>query len=490
MSLRLRHRASPRLRWLSLVSLLLLVANIRSSNASTTKDVFRKNNLDYFNVETLDYFLSLDANANHQTTSTLDYDVAVLFYANWDRNSHVIAPMWGQIAHLLQAGTVDSQLVMGLFDCELDAQTSQLCNKAGITHYPTVMFLNTQTLQPLQRQFPKHATKFQGNWQYGDAMLDWVKSLKYLSKWHQQGVGKRLRSFLWNILTGQAKHKTKEELPLGIPTASTTTGGGGASSSTSATLSAENKMKMDELQKEVTDMKDLAVRTGVMVEAMLFPHTSKDHGEELIAATLTHDPNNVNKTFTDMFQLINRLEDGNGWTAKADSASLDTQILRTCVQDISLDYCQRFAEVLAESVIHDLLPDSYETSTAQEQDETLTNIQVEMMRRLRAEEPYCGVLEECIISEFSASPDCRPAGCPFQDTIACRYVTTCLSENMQNDYAKAMGIDDYIVNKRKEKEETKAGQAAAKPAGEGAQPTQEDTDGAKQKKGGMWGLGG
>ena len=40
------------------------------------------------------------------------YDLAVLFYAPWDENSRRLAPYWGRIAQILDAGSSQSKLIM------------------------------------------------------------------------------------------------------------------------------------------------------------------------------------------------------------------------------------------------------------------------------------------------------------------------------------------------------------------------------------------
>jgi hypothetical protein len=120
-----------------------------SSSQSPTNPSHRRNNLDYLNAPALEYFLS---------SPTLDYDAVILFYANWDRHSHSFAALYAQIADLLEAGTKESQLILGLFDCEADANHARLCTRAGITHYPTTIYFS---FSGRNKRY-----KFGGNW-YG-----------------------------------------------------------------------------------------------------------------------------------------------------------------------------------------------------------------------------------------------------------------------------------------------------------------------------------
>ena len=80
-----------------------------SVDGKVTK-VRRERNLDHWDSDTLAYYL--DDYRGH--------DVAIMFYAQWDRNSHSLAPYWDRIATTLDAGNSKSRLIMSLFDCELN----------------------------------------------------------------------------------------------------------------------------------------------------------------------------------------------------------------------------------------------------------------------------------------------------------------------------------------------------------------------------------
>lgn len=411
------------------VTLFLFGCLITSEGAKESKKVFRKKNLDYLNSETLQFYVD----DGHRTGA--DYDVAVLFYANWDRHSHSFAPLWGQIAHLLKAGTQDSKLIMGLFDCEVDLDTADVCSRAGITHYPTVMFFSLSG-QSLQGKRPKHATKFGGNWQYGDAVLDWLKTMRGLSQWHRAGWGKRLRSLF------VSSNDKKPELPVGLP----------SSSSSSSSSSSMDDSQLKKLKDEKTEMHELAIRGSVMVESLLFPTTTTN--AQYASSTLMSSDG---KNFTDAFRFLNASD---GWTSTATGAL----ILRTCVQDVSLDYCQRYTTLITE----ELFAEAPASST------NWTKMSILLEERLQRQEPYCLLIENCVLSDFKAAP-CRPASCPYQDPVACRYLTSCFYDSMQADYAKALGIDFNA---------TKMSKAAPESNKEETKTTTQE-----KKGGGFWGLG-
>ena len=64
--------------------------------------VRRDNKLDHWDSDTLAYYLD-----NYP-----GYDLAVMFYASWDQNSHALAPHWNEIAFNLDAGSSQSKLIM------------------------------------------------------------------------------------------------------------------------------------------------------------------------------------------------------------------------------------------------------------------------------------------------------------------------------------------------------------------------------------------
>ena len=64
--------------------------------------VRREDGLDHWDSDTLAYYLD----------EYPGYDLAVMFYAPWDDYSQRLAPYWNQIAHILDAGTTQSKLIM------------------------------------------------------------------------------------------------------------------------------------------------------------------------------------------------------------------------------------------------------------------------------------------------------------------------------------------------------------------------------------------
>lgn len=383
--------------------------------------VRRKDSLDHWDSDTLAYYLD-----NYP-----GYDQAVMFYAPWDTNSHQLAPYWNQHAVTLDAGTTQSKLIMALFDCELNDAHMQLCSAAGITHYPTLMFIGSGPFydkDPISRIiFGKksagmmgaspipNAVKYQGNWQLIESILDWIKTMQGLSRWHiwsTEGFGKRLRTFML------PKRKKTTQLPLGVP--------GGASSFSSSAATTKTKLgtssgvsdetvayleKQVGVWKNATDeMTKVASRAATMMSTVLFGGNS-----------------------TDMYTL---LDERKAWNNIGSYDSVD-DILRACVLETSLDYCQRLADPVATKVVDDLLASNLS------EDELLVaseNIEKLILEALDKEEPYCVLLDDCIVGEMKDEA-CRPKTCPFTNDLACRLLTACKDPTIVEEYAEALKVD-------------------------------------------------
>jgi hypothetical protein len=73
-----------------------------TNKPSKQAKVRREDSLDHWDSDTLAYYLD----------EYPGYDLAVMFYAPWDDYSQRLAPYWNQIAHILDAGTTQSKLIM------------------------------------------------------------------------------------------------------------------------------------------------------------------------------------------------------------------------------------------------------------------------------------------------------------------------------------------------------------------------------------------
>ena len=365
----------------------LCVASLLGFLAMARAEVLRHDHLDYLDPQTLNEYLD--------TEQERPYDVAVMFYAQWCRNCHSFAPLWDQISRILPAGTSDSNLIMGLFDCEADYDHMEACTKAGVTHYPTLMFLS-QSKQKLQSKNPTNAAIFPGNWQYGDAVLDWLKAMSALSSWHRAGWGKRLR----DLLLGRRKSDSEKSLPIGVSQ------GHGSVTLQTALREAENQH---------TEAQELLLRSSNMIDTLLFP----------VRTTNSSELEFNGKLFADVFALIDP-----SWRS---AAPMD-QVIRTCVMELSLDYCGRLSSHIASEWIAAFK----DVTQISEQD--YKAYELNQAASIENAEPYCAVVEDCILSDF-AGEHCRPSTCPFKDSVACRYMTTCLTPQLQEEYAIAMDLD-------------------------------------------------
>ena len=361
-------------------------------------EVQRRESLDYLDAETVEYYLS---------APTANYDVAVLFYAQWCRNCHALAPIWDQIARHIHAGTTDSKLIMGLFDCETDRQHAELCTQAGVTHYPTILFFSLSG-QHFHHKQPQHAIKFAGNWQYGDAILDWINTMSALSQWHRAGWGKRLR----NMLFGKKPSAADKALPVGIPMNTGSSPGAAGSTATASQLKL--------LQEEHEELRNLVVRSSVIVETLLFPVTATN-------ATTTSIRHDNGKNYTDLFRYMNETQ---AWQ----SENASDQILQSCVMEVSLDYCVRLQDSLAKDWLSQF-------SSIQDITEQAWKLyQPQLQANIAQQEPFCSIVEDCVVTNFVGAT-CRPPSCPFEDSTACRYLTACLTDELQLEYAVAMKLD-------------------------------------------------
>ena len=116
----------------------------------------------------------------------------------------------------------------------------------------------------------------------------------------------------------------------------------------------------------------------------------------------------------------------------------DEYVLRSCVVDLSLDYCTRVSARVTTDYLDELerLPEADYPSLA-DLDELLSN-------RTDAIEPYCSTFSKCYLEEFKDEEDgdakskCRPESCPFKNEAACRYVANCLDARIKKEYVEAL----------------------------------------------------
>jgi hypothetical protein len=396
--------------------------NAYSTSGRTTR-VKREHNVDHWNSDTLAYYLDADY---------AGYDLAVMFYASWDSYSQALAPYWARIAEIQQAGTRQSKLIMAFFDCELNTAHSTLCKAAGVNAYPTIMFIGSgpfyDTDPVTSLLFGKdrsagvmgHApvpntVKFQGNWQMPDSILDWIRTMQGLSRfhvWSTMGFGKRLRNFLLPL-----RKSGNDALPIGIPgsreamVASTAAGAGktnsGGSSDTAVTLLQE---ELDIYKNLTHDLGKIVDRTSSMMESILLS------GDKYI----------------DMFTVM---DERNAWLDTV-SNSVEDDIYRSCVLEVSLDYCGRTTRQVGTQLLDELEKSGTSLEEILKDEAT---IETTILRLLAEKEPYCGILETCIVEDMK-DEGCRPKQCPFRNEVACRYLTSCNDPEIMAEYREALGF--------------------------------------------------
>jgi Thioredoxin len=387
----------------------------------TPMKVRRERNLDHLDSDTLRYYL-------HEYPG---YDVAIMFYAMWDTHSRNLAPYWDSIATVAKAGTTDSNLVMGLFDCELNAAHIDLCEEVGITHYPTLLFVGsgpyhdtdpitstifgqTRSAGHMGHALIRNTVKFQGDWRYIDSMLDWIRAMQALSNWHSRRKG--FWELLWRILWS----RDNPPLPIGIPGGGPrrTTKRGGASSS-SGTGSAVNEVRKDLLErhaelleKKTMEMEELEVRAGALVDALIFGNTSAK----------------------DMFSIIDKRQ---AWWCKDPIDEID-EVYHFCLVDLSLNYCERVKAHMERKIMEEL---ESTNMTSDQLHKIVETFEMDVKALVSEQEPYCGIFLNCITTNFK-DETCRPKACPFSNVAACRYLTSCTDPDLMLFYTNRMIIID------------------------------------------------
>lgn len=454
----------------------------------------RERNLDHWDADTLAAYLGLTASPDDDTkflplTPDDDdvyagNDAAILFYAQWCPNCHALASTYDAIGTLLHAGSTKSNLVMALFDCERDEINIALCRAAGIRAYPTIMYIGSGTYHdtdpitayvvgrdksagPMGATPPtitRRAVKFQGDWRYGEQVLDWIKAMRGLSRWHRlntEGWMSVLRRGLFGLFTKGGRRRGKvDSLPVGVPPmlAEVRAGadGGGVTSSSAEAKALKKRAKFLETEIESYDKlieksNEAVLHASYTIDSLLLPMTPKDGelGADCLVegsyppfadafATLkkSNGWNDTSRLISDAMDGVDDGGDAASYAAAAagtasESKLRDEYILRSCVVDLTLDYCTR----VSSRVTTEYLDELNETPEAEypmlsELDELLAN-------RTEKVEPYCVGFDKCYVDEFKEE-SCQPGTCPFKNEVACRYVANCLDPRIKKEYVDAL----------------------------------------------------
>eukprot|EP00521_Asterionellopsis_glacialis_P007102 CAMPEP_0195284888 /NCGR_PEP_ID=MMETSP0707-20130614/2924_1 /TAXON_ID=33640 /ORGANISM="Asterionellopsis glacialis, Strain CCMP134" /LENGTH=558 /DNA_ID=CAMNT_0040344295 /DNA_START=141 /DNA_END=1817 /DNA_ORIENTATION=- len=456
-----------------------------SYSANTAR---RERNLDHWDADTLAFYLGIDVKTGEPLVSpsslTEDdegddipvrqyagHDAAVLFYAQWCNNCHRVAPYWDAIATHMNAGSVKSQLIMGLFDCEKDYQHMQLCTAAGVNSYPTMMFIGAgpyhdtdpltaaiagkdKSAGPMGATPLPHTVKFQGNWQYTDSIMDWIRTMQGLSTWHQwttDGFLRHIRNGLLGVFFPKASKKKKslnQSLPVGVPitagaTSSVSRGSASSSSSSSSSsatseesaklLKAEMqqlKTQLETVQAESDQYGKLATHASLLVDNVLFPPASATKNA---TADGGNDTSATSPAVVDVYTMLN--EQG-AWDETDLTTNQELSVLKVCALEMSMDYCKRLSTHETNDYI-EVLDATTQVGVDLENYPTFAEMEQILKDRIAQAEPFCGIFDQCLTEEFQ-SEECRPKSCPFQQEVACRYLTACLDEAIQTEYAVAL----------------------------------------------------
>ena len=446
----------------------------------------RVKNLDHWDAPTLAHYVGLDletcsplpprssspAGTNAMVDDYAGLDAVILFYASWCPNCLALAPLYDQIATMLKAGTKSSNIIMALFDCEADVKNQDICTAAGVTHYPTLMFVGRDTLHqsPTSKERKlykkgkvpvklRRTVKFRGNWQYGEQIMDWIRFNHRWSSWKSISYDHPLVRFIRNAFTLPwlrrslnrnpsrnalaSSSKVDESLPVGVPvsaSSSAATGFGGTPKSTGgAALSSEQQLlllkteaELDKKTKLSKEMEKAATNINLLLDSLLLP-TSVNTSSSSAA--------NQTSAYKDVFQ--NALANDVYARVKKDPTDDDALILRSCLADLSVDYCNRVMVHLVNDA--DFL-DSLEKEYGKNKQVTVDDVEKSILQERNKVEPFCSILDDCLESDFAAEM-CQPAKCPFQNELACRYVSTCLDQQVYTVYANELKSTSKKENK-------------------------------------------
>jgi len=433
---------------------------------------FRHRNLDYWDADTLAAYLSVSPTYPHKLMTSTDNapmyagnDAAILFYAQWCNNCHSLAPMWDQIAGIVEAGTTNSNVIMALFDCEQQESHKSLCSAAGITHYPTMLYVGkgayhdtdpvTSTLMgkdrsagPMGRSLLPHTVKFQGDWRYGDQILDWMSVMKGLSsysKWKDSNgnnslFGKVSKWILRPFSSSQATSSDKinnpnsNQMHVGIPpeiqmkqayqSLNTPSSSDSFEKKPSST---ESNTKITSLEKQISTLENEKqqyeqgyTHNSLLIDLLLFPTATDDGNDGMSKMEVGEDIfQTLSENWDEYPKIGEKLLD-------AKETEKTIPLLQSCAVEMTIDYCTRF---LTKNTLdaYDML--SADKANLENREELLQEIQ-------SRDEPFCNIVENCIANDFSTE-ECRPQTCPLQNPMGCRYVSSCFSSKMKEEYSKA-----------------------------------------------------
>jgi hypothetical protein len=243
----------------------------------------------------------------------------------------------------------------------------------------------------------------------------------------EKGPLKNIRNGIFGLLgrSGSRVGKGKDSLslPVGVPPGFQPefrfTGSGSSSANEQKMQDLEEKL--NSTTKKVDLYKKAVSHSNNLLDGLLFPMQSEKNA--------TTNP--------DIFTF---LTESDGWfqnaTTLPSGASNNEHpvILRSCAAELSIDYCTRVSSRETSAYVEELslIPDDQPFPTMDEIEQHLVDV-------INATEPYCALIETCIMTNFE-SVECRPKTCPFTNNAACSYLQSCFGPDIQNEYALALGL--------------------------------------------------
>ena len=210
--------------------------------------------------------------------------------------------------------------------------------------------------------------------------------------------------------------------------------------------------KVSTLTEELEHQKFATDHAGHIIESFLFPSMTN------------HSIEGQEETPMDVFT---KLDESKGWDAKYSSdkdevklslESDESLLMKECVIGMTLDYCTRLSKKTTTDYLESL------SELSQDDYPSFSEMETALRAIIKLNEPYCSSFDECFTGDFK-DKKCRPATCPLQNDMGCRYVASCLSGSILEEYKDALefrltSAKETIDEKEKEESQTKAGPGA------------------------------
>lgn len=213
---------------------------------------------------------------------------------------------------------------------------------------------------------------------------------------------------------------------MGVPPNFQTELRGASSGNSAAAAASAAEVKFLELElNKTTEEKKLyekaVTHSSYLLDGLLFKKNSSDE------ASPPRDPFTILTNSDGWYQNATTLPEGS-------PNDEHPSILRSCTLELTIDYCTRITTRNTNTYLEELaaIPESDPFPALEE-------IEATLMESIKKEEPYCGIIEPCITSNYEGG-ECRVQQCPFNNEAACDYVGSCFDPKVQDEYGVALGL--------------------------------------------------